>query len=65
MRLGLTEILIILLIVILLFGAKRLPGLARGLGKSVTSFKAGMHGEPEDEAEAIDQDSETKKRRRN
>ena len=62
MGLGVTEILIVLLIVVLLFGAKRLPGLARGLGKSVTSFKDGMHGEPEDEDEAIDQDSETQKK---
>ena len=32
---GLTEILIVLLIVVLLFGAKRIPGLARGIGKSI------------------------------
>ena len=43
---GLTEILIVVLIVVLLFGAKRIPGLARGIGKSVTSFKAGMHEKP-------------------
>ena len=62
MGLGLTEILIVLLIVVLLFGAKRLPGLARGLGKSITSFKDGMHGEPEDDDDAVDQDAETKKK---
>ena len=50
MGLGLPEILIVLLIVVLLFGAKRIPGLARGIGKSVTSFKAGMREEPEEEA---------------
>ena len=49
MGLGLPEILIVLLIVVLLFGAKRIPGLARGIGKSVTSFKAGMREEPEEE----------------
>lgn len=40
--LGLTEILIILLIIILLFGARKLPEMARGLGKSVSEFKKGM-----------------------
>ena len=40
--LGLPELLIILFIVILIFGANRLPGLARGLGSSVKNFKEGM-----------------------
>jgi len=62
MGLGFAEILIVLLIVILLFGAKRLPGLARGIGKSVTSFKAGMREAPHSEDEAADQDSETQKK---
>lgn len=57
---GLTEILIVLAIIILLFGAKRIPGLARGLGKSVTSFKAGMREEPEDEKD--EKESETEKK---
>lgn len=57
---GLTEILIVLAIIILLFGAKRIPGLARGLGKSVTSFKAGMREEPDDEKD--EKDSETEKK---
>ena len=57
---GLTEILIVLAIIILLFGAKRIPGLARGLGKSVTSFKAGMREEPENEKN--EKESETEKK---
>jgi sec-independent protein translocase protein TatA len=40
--LGLPELLIIFLIVVLIFGANRLPQLARGLGGSVKSFKEGM-----------------------
>lgn len=40
-NLGLTEILVILLVIILLFGAKRIPDLARSLGKSITEFKKG------------------------
>lgn len=39
--LGAQELLLILLIVILLFGAKKIPEIARGLGKSVAEFKKG------------------------
>lgn len=42
MRLGWTEILVILLLVLVLFGAKRLPDLARSIGKSLQEFKKGM-----------------------
>ena len=37
--LGLPEMLVILLIVILLFGASRLPDIGRGLGKGIRNFK--------------------------
>jgi len=40
--LGLPELVIILFIVILIFGANRLPQLATGIGKSIRSFKDGM-----------------------
>jgi sec-independent protein translocase protein TatA len=43
--LGLPELLIILFILVLLFGARRLPELARGLGQSVRSFKEGISTE--------------------
>lgn len=42
MRLGPMEIILILLIVLLLFGAKKLPELARGLGQSAKEFKKGL-----------------------
>ena len=41
-NLGTGEILIIALIVLLLFGCKKIPELMRGLGKGVKSFKDGM-----------------------
>jgi sec-independent protein translocase protein TatA len=40
--LGMTEILVIALIVLLLFGGKKIPELMKGLGKGVKSFKDGM-----------------------
>ncbi|MDO8795512.1 MAG: twin-arginine translocase TatA/TatE family subunit [Vicinamibacterales bacterium] len=38
-HLGLPELVIILVIVILIFGANRLPELGRGIGKSIRNFK--------------------------
>lgn len=40
--LGYQELLLILLIVLILFGAQRLPDLARSLGSSVKEFKKGV-----------------------
>lgn len=40
--LGMTELIIILVIVLILFGAKRLPELAGGIGKAIKNFKKGM-----------------------
>ena len=42
------EILIILVIILLLFGAKRIPELAKGLGSGVREFKRGTRGEEGD-----------------
>ena len=49
-QIGAPEILIILLIVVLLFGAKRMPDAARGLGRSLRIFKAETKGLTEDDA---------------
>lgn len=42
--LGATELLIILAIVVLLFGARRLPEIGSGLGRAIRGFKEGMSG---------------------
>nr|WP_262917922.1 twin-arginine translocase TatA/TatE family subunit [Prevotella sp. E13-27] len=42
--LGLPEIVVIAIIVLLLFGGKKIPELMSGLGKGVKSFKDGMKG---------------------
>ena len=59
---GMPELIIIMLIVLLLFGAKKIPELMSGLGTGVKSFKKGMK-EVEDEIEKIDTDvsGDTKK----
>ncbi len=47
---GAPEILIVLLIIVLLFGAKRMPDAARGLGRSLRIFKAETKGLTDDAA---------------
>jgi sec-independent protein translocase protein TatA len=56
--LGYQELMIILVIVLLLFGAQKLPELARGLGKSVSEFK---RGQSEDDAVKAEKPTEEKK----
>jgi sec-independent protein translocase protein TatA len=47
-RVGVTELLVILLIVLVLFGSKKLPELADGMGKAIRNFKRGISTEDED-----------------
>jgi sec-independent protein translocase protein TatA len=44
---GIQELLVILAIVFLIFGARRLPELGSGLGKAIKNFKAGVSGKDE------------------
>lgn len=46
--LGGPEIIVIVLVIVLLFGAKRIPELMRGVGKGIKSFKDGVNGLGED-----------------
>ena len=43
--LGMPEILIIALIIIVLFGARRIPEVAKGLGEGIRHFKTGIRGD--------------------
>ncbi len=46
---GMPEMLIILAIVILIFGANRLPELGKGIGQGIKNFKSGMNQDSTDE----------------
>ena len=56
--LGGSELLIALVIILLLFGAKRIPELAKGLGSGVREFRKGTRGEDEVEKEKKDEKGE-------
>jgi sec-independent protein translocase protein TatA len=55
--LGMPEIVIILVIVLVLFGPSRLPGLGKGLGEAIGGFKKAMTGEKGD---SVSKDRDTK-----
>jgi len=42
-RIGIPELIIILMIIILIFGANRLPEIGRGIGKGIRNFKDATH----------------------
>jgi sec-independent protein translocase protein TatA len=52
MRLGPTELIIILVIVVLLFGVGRVGKIAGELGRGIREFRSGMQGEAEGEKDA-------------
>ena len=60
--LGTTEIILIVAIVLLLFGGRKIPELMKGLGKGVKNFKDGMNGvedpNPEEKKEPAKNDKE-------
>ena len=62
--LGMSEIIIIALVVLLFFGGKKIPELMKGLGKGVRSFKDGMNEtekEIKDITNSVDETGEDKK----
>lgn len=46
---GLGEMLVLFGVIVLLFGAKKLPGLARGLGQGIRNFRGELKAPPEDD----------------
>lgn len=51
--LGMSELVVILLILLLLFGASRLPGIAAGLGGAVHTFRKSIKGDGEEDDKAL------------
>ena len=47
--LGTWEIILIVLVILLIFGGKKIPELMKGLGKGVKSFKDGVNGKADEE----------------
>lgn len=64
--LGLSEVLVIALVVLLFFGGKKIPELMKGLGKGVRSFKDGMKEVESslngDDKEEMKKEAETEKK---
>ncbi len=58
-----TEIIIIALVILLLFGGRKIPELMRGLGKGISSFKRGMK-DAVDEIDSADDGSDNKAQRK-
>jgi sec-independent protein translocase protein TatA len=61
--LGTTELLIILAVIILLFGASKLPELARGSGRALRIFKAETKGLLDDEDDGVKDSEKTEAQR--
>lgn len=56
--LGVPELIIIFLIVVLLFGASRLPQIGRGLGEGIRNFKKGV--KPDEGPDRLEEKSEVR-----
>ena len=54
MDVGPVELLIVLAVVLLLFGSKKLPELAKGMGQAAKEFRSGLHDDDEEPAKAVE-----------
>ena len=61
MRPGVIQVIVVVAIIIVLFGAKKIPDLARSLGKAKGEFKKGLAEGEKEEAEAEAKEVEEKK----
>ena len=55
MKLGVTEILLILGVVVLLFGGKKIPELMKGLGQGIKEFKDASKGDSKEATEKVNE----------
>ncbi len=60
MNLGMPEIIIICIAILVLFGAKKIPEFAQGLGKGIREFKRAMHSTEEEIKKGINDGTGTK-----
>lgn len=60
-NLGVPELLLILLIFVLIFGAAKLPQLGRGLGEGIKNFRKSVKGEDEGHRAELRESTETRK----
>ena len=58
--LGTTELILILVIVMVLFGAKKLPALGEGLAKGIKSFRTNINDDSSQKDEKKEPDSDSK-----
>lgn len=58
-NLGATEIILIVLAILILFGAKKIPELAQGIGKGMKEFKKAVR-DVEDDIKSVDEDDKKK-----
>lgn len=52
-KIGLTEIILVLLVVVLLFGGRKIPELMKGIGQGMKEFKKASKYDPDDEKNQV------------
>lgn len=57
-RLGMTELLVVLLIIVICFGGKKIPELMRGMGRGVKAFRDGLNGDDPENPKKPDADNQ-------
>lgn len=57
-NIGIQELVILLVIVVLIFGPKRIPAAAKSVGKGMRNFRASLSGKDEEPRSEIDEQSE-------
>lgn len=53
-NIGVPSLILILVVVLIIFGPGKLPGIGKALGESISSFKKGVQGEDEDKPKEIE-----------